>query len=262
MGLFKGFQDSSINPIFNGFPNNKFQMNNQVYGLSGCTAWFSAKFGLDQNVNLGAVSKWVDRISGASFIQTTAANQPRLLVADPNFNNNPSIDFYTNARTMSNSTGLSIDRDNVLAIVFRKQTNSSGPSGNRMSPILCDSSTVPTTNGVFASFANATDGTVDAVGRSNLQTGTAKIWDTTIGNTNPHIVIFSNLNMVADGVLLSPSGVSFAPFTATNISQGATNANIIMQLAEIVTWKSPNLSTTKMIALSDTINKTNNYAIY
>lgn len=259
--MFKGFQDTSGSPQFRGFPNLNFQMNNEAYGFSGCRHWFHAAYGLNTQTDLAAVSSWKDRINNLEFSQGTAGNQPRLVVADANFNNRPSIDFFSTARNLISSVSLPINLSNTLAIVYRKQQNTGGTGATRVTPLLSEfnsGSHTASDNYVFAHyFASSTNFNAIGLGSPN-----SNINDSSVGNTNPHIVIISGTDIVSDGALATTTGTTYNNFSATLMgSRNVTNAQSICQIAELLIYFRT-MTTTQMIQLSNNINSSNGYAIY
>lgn len=120
--MFKGFQDSSANSQYKGFPNLNMQQSNSAYGFGGVTFWLDASFGLNTQTNLGAVSRWQARVGGSVFEQATAGNQPRLILTDANYNNFPSVEAQDNARFMDAANGISFQPNITIAVVSRVAT--------------------------------------------------------------------------------------------------------------------------------------------
>ena len=117
--MFKGFQKGQQ---FKGFPALNFQMNNEAYGFSGCTFWLDAAYGLNTQTDLAAVSSWQTRIGGITFIQSTAGNQPRLVLSNVNFNNFPTIEGQDTARRMNAILGLNIPNNYTIVFIGNYNT--------------------------------------------------------------------------------------------------------------------------------------------
>jgi hypothetical protein len=255
--MFKNFQDTSRSQLFKGFPNLNFQMNNEAYGFSGCTFWLDAAYGLNTQTNLAAVSKWIERIKGLSYEQLTGANQPRLLVADPNFNNLPTVDFSADAaRKMEtqfgDATGLDVPTNFTIAVIAKYGTLNGRNCviGNRLS-------TAGTNTAI--SFG----GTQSGINGVTVETDTATIRMTgTTESTTPKIAIITNTELVVNGV-------QEASTTAFNFDRilnqlgssrdSVTSFTLRGQIAEIVVFAS-RFSSANCIELSTRINS--KYAIY
>jgi hypothetical protein len=263
--MFKGFSDSSRNKEFHGFPNLNFQMNNEAYNFSGCTFWLDAAYGLNTQTDLAAVTKWVDRIQNISFEQSTAANQPRLLVSDADFNNNPSIDFYSTARRMNATSGygISLSIRNTYAFVYKKISNSTGTSGNRITPLMVNNPAATTAASIYGVFMSRTTST-EPIDSNTFGVGsnTSTFESSAGGDTNPHIAIVSGLNMVIDGVDVTP-GVDWPGAGLATILQiggnGAANVNSVFKIAEKIVF-ARNLSLNECIRLCNNLNT--KYALY
>ncbi len=246
--MFKGF--GTKQEAFHGIPHLNFQMNNEAYGFSGCTFWLDAAYGLDTQTDLAAVSKWVDRILGISFEQTTAANQPRLVASDGDFNNYPSIDFYSTARRLTTSGYFSMNGGDTLVMICKVTTADTRGNalfyGNGLNDqhICLRADGAGGGHGVF----------------SNLNTSPKITYvDSTIIDVAPHIVIMTNSDVVVDGVLTS-SGYNWTPSTAyQNLSSTSGSIALQSKVAEVIKY-SQKLSTNKMIELCDNINS--KYLIY
>jgi hypothetical protein len=258
--MFKGFSDSSRNKEFHGFPNLNFQMNNEAYGFSGCTFWLDAAYGLNTQTDLEAVSFWKDRIMGVSFEESTAGNQPRLIVADPSFNNLPSIDVQSNGRRLTLvSGGVPLNKSNTYALVYKKTANTNGSATTRITPLLASNTTVTAAihyDIYVHRFGDSTNFNAFGIGGP-----TAGFESAVGGDTNPHIAIVSDQVMVIDGADVSPGvdwpGQQLADLV--RIGGSGTNTNGTFQLAEVIVYGNN-------ITLPDTIRLCNNlnskYAIY
>jgi len=242
--------------MFRGFPSLNFQMNNEAYSFSGCTFWLDACAGLDTQTNLGAISKWVEKTRGIIFAQTTAGNQPRLILNDANFNNKPSVDFFNaNKRLALSGSSIGVNRNQTLAIVFRKQSNAAGTNAH-LTALLGSSSG----NCFIAEHGTTNVSFTETVGIGGSN-NTAVYSDNGIGDANPHIVVLSGANFISDGAAVTPSGsYPWASFEFSYISgEGGSNSNGVIQVAEVVIWNR-SCSQAECIEISDGLN--DKYAIY
>jgi hypothetical protein len=248
--MFKGFSDSSRNNEFHGFPNLNFQMNNEAYGFSGCTFWLDAAYGLNTQTDLAAVSSWQERIKNYIFLQATAGAQPRLISSDPDFNNNPSIDFFNNVRWIGlSSSGINIAKGFTIVVVYKVTTSS--PNGG---------------NVLFSDPGNLNGITVLLSGESASITGfgvypqfSSPLLATNVKDTNPHIAVLTNNYIIIDGVL-EASGFCELPSSYQNLGSGTNSARRIQgKIAEIIIYDST-INLSNCFLLSDNINQ--KYAIY
>lgn len=242
--MFKGFQDKSKQ--FHGFPNLNFQMNNEAYGFSGCTFWLDAAYGLNTQTDLAAVSSWKDRISGINFEQATAGNQPRLVVADANFNNLPSIDFDVAAKVLVSSVGIGF--------------------GNHTIAFIAKVNVAQSANCIFSQNENASSNiylggtTAGITGIGVYNTATSLIGTPSIENTSTHIAAITTTEIVVDGVQ-NTTGNWIPGVSYNTIGRGTTttSANLRGRVSEIIIFKRK-LSSDELITLSTNINS--KYAIY
>jgi hypothetical protein len=248
--MFKGYQDSSSADQFKGFPNLNFQGSNSAYGFSGVSFWLDAAFGLNTQTNLGAVSRWQQRVGGGTFIQDTAGNQPRFILNDANFNNLPSVEAQDNARFMiaQAGSGLRYIGNNTIAIVSKVNTQN-------------------TVNGIIGiNTAAQYDGLADGGTRAAFNGfGTAvnnnMVLQGTTESLNSRIKIITKTDVIINGVS-ETTGTNtasvfdyFSLFRIFNIAAG----NLIGTIAEIIAFNY-SMTSTDAIALSDRINQ--KYALY
>lgn len=238
--MFKGFQRK--NRQFNGFPNLNFQVNNEAYDFSGCTFWLDAAYGTNTQTNLGAVSIWTDRITNSRYIQNTAANQPRYVTTDANFNNLPSIDFYDTARRM--------------------QTSEFAPSLGTIAVIA--KVTTPVSWNMFLGNGSTHHGLIFGGSGAALGIGKRKaantFWGATGEDTNSHIVIITESNIVIDNVDQTLSGTNeilgaFDWVGGTSLAGNSFSGKI----AEILNFRRQ-FTLSEMQRLSENLNS--KYAIY
>jgi len=252
--MFKGFQDTSRSPMFQGFPNLNFQMNNEAYGFSGCAFWLDAAYGLNTQTDLAAVSSWRDRIRGIEFVQATAGNQPRLNTANASYNNYPVIQFFDTARRLNSSTddskGLSIPSNFTIALVANYNT-----SNNANSVFSNGNSGASTLTAIVLGGSNAgVNGVAVYVNNSVQGSGTTE-------STTVKIGIITNTEIVVNGVQEN----TYSSYTFDKIitqvgggrSQAVTSLN--GNIAEILVFGNT-LSSNDCIRLSDNINS--KYALY
>lgn len=254
--MFKGFQDTSRSQLFKGFPNLNFQMNNEAYGFSGCTFWLHAAYGLKTQTDLAAVSSWQDRKRSIDFLQATAGNQPRLVVADAAFGNKPVIEFQAQQRYLQTVTGgANINFNGTTVFVFQRLTSSSGANPKRTQLIGTEIAANAGT-----SFSMESNDVANAVGM--MGPSTFSFYDTTFFDTNPHIVVISGLNFIENGAAMTPTGTSWISFVGSVLSGSVTRSSGTFKLAELLTYEDLSLSSTDCIRLSDNVNNSNSYAIY
>jgi hypothetical protein len=248
--MFKSYQDSSSADQFKGFPNLNFQGSNSAYGFSGVSFWLDAAFGLNTQTNLGAVSRWQQRVGNGTFIQDTAGNQPRFILNDANFNNLPSVEAQDSSRFMlaQAGSGLRYIGNNTIAVVSKVNTQN-------------------TVNGIIGiNTAAAYDGLADGGTRTNYNGfGTSvslnMVLQGTTESLNSRIKIITNTNVIVNGVS-ETTGTNtasvfdyFSLFRIFNSSPG----NLIGTIAEIIAFNY-SMTSTDAIALSDRINQ--KYALY
>ena len=248
--MFKSYQDSSSADQFKGFPNLNFQGSNSAYGFSGVSFWLDAAFGLNTQTNLGAVSRWQQRVGNGTFIQDTAGNQPRFILNDANFNNLPSVEAQDSSRFMiaQAGSGLRYIGNNTIAVVSKVNTQN-------------------TVNGIIGiNTATAYDGLADGGTRTGFNGfGTAvtnsMFLQGTTESLNSRIKIITNTNVIINGVS-ETTGTNtasvfdyFSLFRIFNTAAG----NLIGTIAEIIVFNY-SMTSTDAIALSDRINQ--KYALY
>jgi hypothetical protein len=239
--MFKGFQKGQQ---FKGFPALNFQMNNEAYGFSGCTFWLDAAYGLNTQTNLAAVSNWTDKISNRLFTQSTAANQPRFISSELNFNNYPVVEFLGARHIVANSSiGVKdvtisfIAKVNITStqqnVLFGNNTSNSGANGH----ILMRQA---------------------SVGGIGVYNGNSAILNSGVIDTSTHIVVITNNEIVVDGVSkITGNWIPAVSLDSININNG--NSGLQGMVAEIIIYNRK-LSSSEMIILSNNINT--KYAIY
>lgn len=244
--MFKSFQDTSNQSQFKSFPNLNMQQATSAYGFSGVTFWLDAAYGLNTQTNLGAVSSWQSRLGGITFTQTTAANQPRLILNDANFNNLPSIDAHDTNRFMNANFPIGFNSDITILWVSKtntlKQADTILASNQPSWAILLNSGTDNpniTGSGIYSS--------------SGTFTGTTEL-------TTPKISVYTNNNIIVNGNS-QRTGTAIASYSAFDqlFRYSSQAYNGILSLAELIIFNNK-LSNTDMLALSDRINQ--KYAIY
>lgn len=239
--MFKGFQNKSRQ--FNGFPNLNFQVNNEAYGFSGCTFWLDAAYGLNTQTNLAAVSSWTDRISGASFTQSTAANQPRYIQSSLSYNNFPVIDFYTSARFLSSL--IKYSGFSTIAFIANYDTltdrNSMIGNVNQTEPLIALGGN--SFNGISIAL---NDGPPSSAG--------------TTDNTNVKICVINSSDIFVNGISEFSGTTRLTQVNFNRIGQWVNIANALVgKVAEIIIYKY-SLTNSECIELSTRLNS--KYAIY
>jgi hypothetical protein len=244
--MFKGFSDSSRNKEFHGFPNLNFQMNNEAYGFSGCTFWLDAAHGLNTQTDLAAVSLWEDKIRNIKFTQSTAGNQPQLVINSVNFNNYPAVRFQSNARYLSSFDLVDTSNNFTIAFVAKLNTANSTHTNALMSNL-------GTPGAGYIGLRKTTTNGIGWYGSSS-----SVQMDSGIIDTNPHIVVVTNNEIVVDGVQTVTG--SYTPLISWSVI-GSSNTGWALQsdVAEIIIFNNL-LNSDDCITLSDNINS--KYAIY
>jgi hypothetical protein len=241
--MFKGFNNRQLH----GFPNLNFQGDISAYGFGGVSFWLDAAFGLNTQTNLGAVSRWQQRVGGGTFVQTSAGNQPRLILNDSNFNNFPSVQSVDSGRFMDATvgTGLKYNAQNITLAVISKVDAAIGTNWLIAQPETFTGIADGGTTGAATGFGNWLNSSVVLQG--------------TTESTNPRIKIITATNVIINGVneRTGSAGGSFLElirlFTST-AGFGSTQS-----IAEIVAF-GYSMTETNAIALSNNINQ--KYAIY
>lgn len=249
--MFKNYQDTSSADQFKGFPNLNFQGSNSAYGFSGVSFWLDASFGLNTQTNLGAVSRWNQRVGGGVFGQGTAGNQPRLVLNDANYNNFPSVEAQDSARNMSGDRGLPyIGLQTTVAIVSKVNANSTN-NGILGRYSLGDTVVVGINDGGNAASYNGFGWFGGGLG--NFQGTTESL--------NARIKIITGTNIIINGQI-ETTGTN-PNFSGDLIylfkSQSQIVGNLIGSIAEIIAFNY-SMTSTDAIALSDRINQ--KYALY
>jgi hypothetical protein len=245
--MFKGYQDTSNQSQFKGFPNLNMQGAVSAYGFSGVSFWLDAAYGLNTQTNLGAVSSWQQRVGGGTFTQGTAGSQPRLILSDANYNGYPSVEAVDGQRFMITSNGLRLNVNGITLVVVSKiNTATQGNSiiGNDVQNYIWDGGTAAGFVGFGFRTANI----------NRLQGNTE--------TTNPRIKILTGNNIIiVNGTNETVSGtigdVSIEFTRLFNILAGSVA--YIGTIAEIIAFPY-SMTSTDAIALSDRINQ--KYALY
>jgi len=245
--MFKGFQ--SKQKQFNGFPNLNFQMNNVAYGFGGCAFWLDAAYGLNTQTDLAAISKWVERITNLSFEQATAGNQPRLVVSDVTYNNNPVIDFYDTSRRLTSTLRAIIPSSFTVVIVANYASMTGGNN------VIGDSSSA-------LEFGLAGDAEGSRQGLFYAPAGIALVSGTTEVNS-PGIYILTNTRIVLNGTQESSfsaiRGADIVTFNQIGQRQTLTSRALNGKIAEILIFETE-LTLGQCQQISSNINQ--KYALY
>lgn len=259
--MFKGFQ--SIGRQFNSVPDLNFQMNNEAYGFSGCTFWLDAAYGLNTQTDLAAVTLWKNKISNVSLTQNTVSLQPRLILSDPSFNNNPVIDF--------NTTGRGLNLDYPIAINLRNQTTvlvyqyiSAAIGSNFSSRLLSDGQTAFGVgqgywwNRRFNSSTNSQSGFYLSVNNNSSNSALSS----NLFSSSVYIVIFNSQKWYANGsdvVISSGSLSNIVSFNFNTLGGDSTATSGIFKMSEMLIYNKI-LSSSDFDILSNRLNT--KYAVY
>ena len=248
--MFKSYQDSSSADQFKGFPNLNFQGSNSAYGFSGVSFWLDAAFGLNTQTNLGAVSRWQQRVGNGTFIQDTAGNQPRFILNDANFNNLPSVEAQDSSRFMlaQAGAGLRYIGNNTIAVVSKVNTQ------NTVNGIIGINTAAQYDGLADGGTRTAFNGFGTAVNNSMVLQGTTE-------SLNSRIKIITNTNVIINGVSETTGTNTASVFDYFSLFRifNTTAGNLIGTIAEIIVFNY-SMTSTDAIALSDIINQ--KYALY
>jgi hypothetical protein len=241
--MFKGFNNSSI---FSGVPRSNFGMDKTAYNFGGAKFWLDAAFGLNTQTDLAAISSWTERLTGFSFLQATAGNQPRLVLNDPNFNNLPSIQAADSSRWMEAiSGGLEISPNFTAALVVKSDSFTGLTFSGLMGTTNAEASTL---NGFKAGGSS----TLEGFGflRNNVTT-----FQTGSNSTAPSIVIMNNNKIFVNGSLAySASSINQSTTLRLMFRLGGNNGwSFIGRIAEVVAFER-NFSDTEALELSTRLN--------
>ena len=257
--MFKGFQNTQRNSAFNGFPALNFQMNNQIYGLSGGILWLDPLYGLNTQVNLAAISTWQSRVGQFQYTQSTVATQPRLILSDPTFNNNPVIDFNSAGKGLFSAVGPNI-KGSTLVLVYQYVTPTVG--GNMQNRIVGDSDNSNARSTGFAFSHGVTNNTLPN-NRVGFNTGAGFQYASSAEYTTTSKIMIANQNywysnnssVTVDAGTYS----SINSFLLTSIGGSTTSFSGVFKIAEILVYNY-SLNLDQITYLSSTLNT--KYAIY
>jgi len=247
--MLKGFQDTSSQSQFKGFPNLNFQQSNSAYGYSGVSIWFDAAFGLNTQTNLGAVSRWQSRVGNAIFEQATASFQPRLVLNDANYNNFPSVEAQSNVRFLQSESGRGIkyNGNNTIVVVSKVNTsnNSNAIFGNN-------------TSSLFGIIDGGNDAGYNGFG---MVVNTSVILQGTTETSTARIKIITNTDVIVNGSVDTTGTNTKNVYDFINIFRNANSSqhNLIGTIAEIIVFNY-SMTSTEAIDLSNRLNT--KYAIY
>lgn len=254
--MFKGYQDTSSQSQFKGFPNLNMQGAVSAYGFSGVSFWLDAAYGLNTQTNLGAVSSWQQRVGRGTFVQATAANQPRLILSDANYNGYPSVESVSNVRFMIADLGLKLNTFYTVAIISKVNAS------NFINGIIGVTNISAANNQGF--FDGGTDSAATGFGynRATYQIGAGQFQGTTETVTS-RIKVITTTSIVINGVNENTSSGFSIVNELTNLfrlgSQSSIYSSIVGTIAEIIAFPY-SMTATDAIALSDRINQ--KYALY
>ena len=256
--MFKGFQ--SVGRQFNSIPSLDFQMNNQAYGISGCVLWLDPSYGLNTQTNLAAISSWQSRVGQFQYTQSTVATQPRFILSDAGFNNNPTIDFNSAGKGLFSAVGGPNIKGSTLVLVYQYVTPTIG--GNMQNRIVGDGdnsnarsagiafSHGVTNNGNVNNRVGFNSGASFQYASSTEFTSTAKIMV-----VNQNYWYSNNSSVTVDAGTYS----SINSFLLTSIGGSITSFSGVFKIAEILVYNY-SLNLDQITYLSSTLNT--KYAIY
>jgi hypothetical protein len=230
-------------------PVNGIRKTNYAYGFGGVNFWLDAGYGLNTQTDLAAVTKWIDRIRGISFQQSTAASQPRFILSDANFNNYPTVDFsVSTSRYLQSfySYGFPNTTDFTIAFIAKygvlNTQNCVAGTSVAGAPRIALGGTAASWNGVTVF-------------------NTSLIGSGTTESTSTKIAIITNTEIVVNGT--QEATYSYFNFNLNMDQIGIANTlggqQLRGQIAEIIVFGDA-LSSADCIRLSDNINA--KYAIY
>jgi hypothetical protein len=239
--MFKGFQDNTISPAFLGFPSRNFQQNmffRTVYGFPNCSMWLSASQGLSTDVDLSKISVWKDFVRGIIYSQETAASQPRLIVSDPVFNNQPVVDFNAQALSLIANTGsLGFSANNQTIVLVYQYLSANTQQTYTQSRVISDGDWTSARN-VGVSYSWITNigatGTGFYIGGRN-----ASVTNTSLTTTQPYIMIISKNVWLANGSSVTPTtgSITSIPSFGLRALGGPNGHSGIFKLAEVVLYE-------------------------
>jgi hypothetical protein len=235
--MFKGFNNRQQN----GFVNLNFAGDRSAYNQNGCTFWLRADFGTNTTTDNAAISSWSDITNSITYQQLTAGSQPKYNLSNVSYNNNPTIDFFDNARFLQNLGNIRLPYRTFVCVANYDTINT------RNTIFGIDSN-----NGFFL---GGTGAGVTGIGFTEIG---ALQSITTIENTSPHIVIYTDNLIIVDGVVRSTTAYTIDT-AFTQISSSTTTQSLIGKVAELIGYDVP-LTQDQALSLSNTINQ--KYAIY
>ena len=249
--MFKSFQDTSALQQFHGFPNLNMQQATSAYGFSGVTFWLDAAYGLNTQTNLGAVSRWQQRVGEGRFIQDTVSAQMRLVLNDSNFNNLPSVECNAINKWMTADNGLRLNISGfTIAVVSKVNTD------RQINALLfsLDGSNYMFDGG-SGTNRNGFGFISDSITR--LQGSTESL--------NPRIKIITGTNVIVNGVSETTTGaigttsIELKVLFAQISGPGSATVSYTGTIAEIIAFPYT-MTSDEAIALSNNLNQ--KYAIY
>jgi hypothetical protein len=235
--MFKGFNNRQQN----GFPNLSFFGDRTAYGQGGCNFWLRADFGLNTQTNLGAVSSWTDYISGITFGQSTAGNQPRLLTSSASYNNLPVVEFQDNQRVLERISLISGFRSIAFIANYDSLNTRNTIIGAGTTNAIALGGTTANINGVSVLSSTITSGTTE--------------------NTNVKICVISENFIMVNGISENTSSNNLQNISYDKIGAAdnvATN-RLIGKIAEIIGYSTA-ITTDQALAISTQLNQ--KYVIY
>lgn len=249
--MFKGYQDTSNQSQFKGFPNLNMQGAVSAYGFSGVSFWLDAAYGLNTQTNLGAVSSWQQRVGGGTFVQATAGSQPRLILSDANYNGYPSVEAQDTSRFLTANNGLKFNVPTITVAVISKINTARAVNiifSNNLSAgtysAIHDGGT--STSPLFSGFGNVGNGSIQLQGNTE--------------STNARIKIITSTNIIVNGVSETTSGSIGTTYTELiTLFNTSGVGSTLSTIAEIIAFPY-SMTSTDAIALSDRINQ--KYALY
>ena len=265
--MFKGFQDTSRSPMFRGFPNLNFQMNNERFGLSGAAFDLNPLINkISSNADGASISYWTDDIGGYKYIQDAAASQPIYDASDANFNNLPVVGFNSTTTvcnlTVTTGAGIGISKaSSILCVVYQRAALAAGT--NRVARITWGTDlTAAVGQGFLYDAQNAALTGKIGMNYTNGSANSALLTNTGY-DANPHIVLINNEKICVDGAIATNSdnagNYSTTAYRFGGVNSGTQSGHFI--LARFIVWEGYGQQNDLFLTgLSDIINQT--YAIY
>jgi hypothetical protein len=205
-----------------------------VYDLKNCTFWLDPSNIVGVN-DLGRISSWVDKFKNYTYDISVA--QPRLILNDSNFNNQPIVDFDTVSRGLKITTGPLLNlRTTTLVMVYQYLSPSTNVGLSYQSRVISDGDQgIPRSSGFSYLWNKNNNGNlINSTGFyqpgniGNLVTAGA------LFNTNKYVVVV-NVNLWTANNTLISNDLSVVPSWRINALGGdAAGFSGVFKLGEIL----------------------------